>query len=482
MPDEDHKTSAVPLPPPSVVWGDESEAVAAALEWARARTVRASDPKTTARPPEELAEEVAEEVGEVITPEGIGAQRAMQIFTEILEPATRSQDDPMNLAYIPAAPTRASVAFDEAVASANIFGGLWETGAGAIFAENQVLTWITDMLGWPRSSGGCFVSGGTAGNLSAIAAARESWRTRHGRPEGGFKLACSSTAHSSVRSAARLLDMEVVPIPVDERDHLTGAAVADALASDPSIVAVVASAGSTNAGVVDDIDDVADAAHAHGAWVHVDGAYGGAGLCAPSAQDRFRGVEKVDSFTVDPHKWLFAPYDCCALVYRNPAQALATHSQHAEYLDNAERGKQNPADLAAHLTRRTRGLPLWYSLAVHGTDRYTQAVEMSLSTARAVAAGIKERSFLRLLREPELSIVVFDRPGWDWDDYVTWSNRLARDGVILCVPTRHKGAPALRLAFVNPETKAEHVLAILDSLAGSPDEANASPKHGPAGA
>lgn len=446
---------------PDGAWGDESDAVDAALTWARERTVRGTDPKTTARPPEELARAV----GEVITPGGIGAERAMRIFAEILEPATRSQDDPMNLAYIPAAPTRAAVAFDEAVASANIFGGLWETGAGAIFAENQVLAWLTGLLGWPASAGGAFVSGGTAGNLSALATARESWRARHGRPAGGFKLACGATAHSSVRSSARLLDMDVVPVPVDGRDHLTGAAVARVLADDPAVVAVVASAGSTNAGIVDDLSDVADAAHARGAWVHVDGAYGGAALLAPSARERFAGVEKVDSFTVDPHKWLFAPYDCCALVYRDPRPALATHSQHGEYLGAVERGKQNPADLAAHLTRRVRGLPLWYSLAVHGTDRYTAAVETTMTTAREVAAGIADRPFLRLLREPELSIVVFDRPGWGWDELEAWSQRQARAGVILCVPTRHHGQPALRLAFVNPATRADAVLEVLDSLA-----------------
>lgn len=465
--DNEHEnvTSSARRRPPSKVWGDESDAVSAALEWAATRTVSASDPKTTARTPEELAADV----GDVITPEGLGATEAMRIFSEILAPATRAQDDPLNLAYIPAAPTRAAVAFDEVVASANIFGGLWESGAGAIFAENQALAWLVGLLGWPAEAGGCFVSGGTAGNLSALAAAREAGRARlGGRPDGGFKLACSATAHSSVASSARLLDMDVVSVPVDADDHLTGPAVAAALDADPNIVAVVASAGSTNAGIIDDLAGIAEAAHDHGVWVHVDGAYGGAALCAPSVRDRFHGIEQVDSFTVDPHKWLFAPYDCCALLYRDPTRALATHSQHAAYLDSTERGKQNPADLAAHLTRRTRGLPFWFSLAVHGTDKYSRAVEMCLATAREVADGIDRAEHLRLLRTPELSVVVFDRPGWSWDDYSAWSHRLAVDGVILCTPTRHHGDPALRLAFVNPETEADQVLAILQTLADDP--------------
>src|SRR5690606_3758638 len=146
---------------PSEVWGDEREAVSLALRWAASHTTVATDPKTTAR----SAEELQAEVGATITEDGIGAARAMELFDEVLLPATRSSEDPMNLAYIPAAPTRAAVAFDTVVSAANVFGGIWENGAGAIFAENQVLRWLADLLGWPADAAGVFVSGGTQGNL-----------------------------------------------------------------------------------------------------------------------------------------------------------------------------------------------------------------------------------------------------------------------------------------------------------------------------
>ena len=457
---------------PSVVWGDESEAVTAALSWATSHTALAGDPKNSARPATELAALIAERLrsatnpaGDTITEDGIGAEQAMEIFTEVLLPATRASDDPMNLAYIPAAPTRAAAAFDTVVSAANVFGGIWEGGAGAIHAENQVLSWLAGLLGWPTEAGGTFVSGGTAGNLAALATARDhALRRRGGRPAAGWAVAMAASAHSSNASSARLLDMDVVEVPADADGRLTGPALADVLAAHPNVCAVVASGGTTNAGVVDDIAGIVEAARPLDVWVHVDGAYGGAALLAPSARHLFDGIEQADSFIVDPHKWLFAPYDCCALVYRDPQPAVLAHAQHAPYLDAIDRGESNPSDLAAHLSRRTRGLPLWYSLAVHGTAKYAQAVERCLASARAVAAAIEASEHLRLLREPMLSVVLFDRPGWADEDYHRWSQRAAKDGTILCIPTRYRGETVLRLAFLNPETDPQRVIEVLEEL------------------
>ena len=128
--------------------------------------------------------------------------------------------------------------------------------------------------------------------------------------------------------------------------------------------------------MIDDLAAVADVCAELDTWMHVDGAYGGAALAAPSVRDRFAGVEAADSFIVDPHKWLFAPFDSCALLYRDPEIGRQAHTQHAEYLDvlHADHGDPDPtarewnaSDYAHHLSRRARGLPLWFSLATHGT-------------------------------------------------------------------------------------------------------------------
>lgn len=437
-------------------WGDESSIVDDVVALIERRIVMASDPKTTARP----ASELAAEAGRTITAAGLGSAEVLRVFEDILAPATRAQDDPNNLAYIPGAPTDAARAFDAAVSSFNIFAGMWESGAGAIFAENEALAWLVELLGWPESAGGCFVAGGTMGNLSALVTARSYVRRKRG-PDAARAILCTVDAHSSIVGAAKVMDSEVIVVDEDDRGHLTGAAARAVLAAHPEVFAIVASAGTTNGGVVDDIAGLAEVSDEFDVWLHVNGAYGGAGLAAPSVRARYAGIERAHSFIVDPHKWLFAPYDCCALVYRDVAEARAAHAQHASYLDVIDRDVWNPADLAVHLSRRARGLPFWFSLAVHGTDRYTAAIERTLLTARELADGIRETPTLELLLPPELSVLIFERPGWTDEDYRRWSSRLAHEGLLLCLPTQWQGRTALRLAVVNPATRADHVMDIL---------------------
>jgi glutamate/tyrosine decarboxylase-like PLP-dependent enzyme len=167
---------------------------------------------------------------------------------------------------------------------------------------------------------------------------------------------------------------------------------------------------------------------------------------------------------VDPHKWLFAPYDACALVYRNPELAKQVHSQHASYLDTLKDDNWSPSDYAIHLTRRTRGLPFWFSLAAHGTDAYTVAMEQTLTVAQEAAELVRAHPNLQLLLEPELSIVAFTRNGWTSADYQKWSDQLLADQVGFIPPSAHKGQPILRFAIVNPWTKISDISMILDSL------------------
>ena len=448
------------------VWGDETTIAAAAVALASRRISKPSDPKTTARP----ASELLADAGQTVTPEGLGADEALRIFEDVFAPATRAQDDPMNLAYVPAAPTRAALAFDAVVSSYNIFAGTWESGAGAVFAENQALAWLVELLSWPKTAGGCFVAGGTTGNLSALVTARQFARNQLGRhPVGQWRLACTPQAHSSVLAAASVLDAEVVVVPENKQGQMTGEALRATLMKSRDVFAVVASAGTTNGGVIDDLAGVANICERFGAWFHVDGAYGGAALAAPSVRNLFNGIERADSFIVDPHKWLFATYDCCALLYRQPELARAAHAQKAGYLDAIDREVWNPWDYGVHLTRRARGLPFWFSLATHGTNRYAAAIEQTLATARAVAQGIQAIPQLSLLAEPTLSVVLFERPGWDDLTYRRWSRRLALEGRILCIPTLWRGRTALRLAFVNPATEADRVLEVLAETTQDPD-------------
>jgi glutamate/tyrosine decarboxylase-like PLP-dependent enzyme len=368
------------------------------------------------------AEDLFNEVGNTITAKGLGGHEALQVFTNVLAKACISTDHPRNLAFIPSAPSEYANLFDLVVGASALYGGSWQEGAGAVFAENQAIQWLIDLAGLPATAGGVFVQGGT-----------------------------------------------ILKIPVDSRGKLQGSAVAEAIdhlhaTTDSQVFAVVATSGTTNLGIIDDLKGLSKAAHDRGIWFHVDGAYGLAALCAPSVRKDFDGIENADSFIVDPHKWLFAPYDACALVYRNPDLAKQAHSQHASYLDTLKDDNWSPSDYAINLTRRTRGLPFWFSLAAHGTDAYAEAMEQTLSVAQQAAELVRKHPNLELLCEPELSIVAFTRKGWASADYQKWSDRLLEDQVGFIPPSSHNGQPILRFAIVNPWTKITDIQIILDRL------------------
>jgi glutamate/tyrosine decarboxylase-like PLP-dependent enzyme len=414
------------------------------------------------------AEDLFNEVGNTITARGLGGHEALEVFTSVLAKACISTDHPRNLAFIPSAPSEYANLFDLVVGASALYGGSWQEGAGAVFAENQALRWLSDLAGLPATAGGVFVQGGTIGNLSALVVARAEARKKY--PDATrWVIACSEEAHSSIVTAANVMDVDVLKVPVAANGKLLGESVASEIdllhtTTTHRVFAIVATAGTTNLGIIDDLKGIAKVAKESGIWFHVDGAYGLAALCAPSVRPHFDGIEAADSFIVDPHKWLFAPYDACALIYREPELARQVHSQHASYLDILKDGAWSPSDYAIQLTRRTRGLPFWFSLAAYGTDAYAEAMEHSLTVAQQAAQLVQAHPNLELLCEPELSIVAFTRKGWVASDYQKWSDELLADQVGFIPPSSHHGQPILRFAIVNPWTKISDIELILKRL------------------
>ena len=449
------------------VSGETSRLVDLVLDYSRRRMLSSDTPldKPSAQ------SELQRLAGQTIDERGIGAARALSLFEHVLAPACITTDHPGYLSFIPTAPTKAAIAFDLVVSASALYGGSWLEGAGAVFAENQVLSWLAHEFGLPATAGGVFVQGGTLGNLSALVAAREQARTlaqeRGPDAPGRWKIVCSAEAHSSIASAARVMDVDVVPVSPGDDGMLRGDAVRAALEEHgASVFAVVATAGSTNFGIVDDLASIAALKDEHEFWLHVDGAYGLAAMLSPLARDRFAGVERADSVIVDPHKWLFAPFDACALIYRDPETGRRAHTQHAEYLDTlTETSEWSPSDYAAHLTRRPRGLPLWFSLATHGASAYREAISHSIQLARDIADEISAREGFRLVREPQLSVVVFERDGWTKADYDRWSANLLDEQRAFVTPSSHAGRTNTRFAIVNPTTTFERLRDILDTMA-----------------
>jgi glutamate/tyrosine decarboxylase-like PLP-dependent enzyme len=398
-----------------------------------------------------------------ISAAGLGAERAARLLLDTVIPSSIQIDHPRYLAFIPSAQAPAAALADLLLSVNSIYGGSWLEGSGLVHAENEALSWLAALAGLPDTAGGCFVQGGTNGNLSALHAARTTTRQAGG---AATRVAISAEVHSSVRSMLRVMDAGTLEVP---GDRLTGAALRAALdADDDGVFAVVATAGTTNLGIVDDLAGIAEVCRGRSLWLHVDGAYGLAALCAPSARDRLAGIEHADSFIVDPHKWLFSPFDCCALVYREPALARAAHRQHASYLEAlyADDDAYNPSDYGVHLTRRARGLPFWFTLAVHGTDAFTQAVEGTLAVTRAVAEQIRARPELELLLEPELSVLVFRRLGWQAADYERWAADLRASQTAFVMPTTVHGETVARIALVNPRTTLADLQTLLDRMGG----------------
>ncbi len=407
----------------------------------------------------------------MLTADGNDPDKVLEVYADILAPSVISADSPRFLGFIPAAPTKAALLFDMLISCASIQGTSWLEAAGAIQAENQVLRLIADRAGLPASAGGCFVAGGSAGNLSALVVAREVAKRKAGPAAAGrrWRVAVGADAHSSVISTLRILEMDALTVHTDDH-RVTGAALRAALEADgdpSSVAAVAATAGTTNAGIVDDLAGIAAVAKAHGLWFHVDGAYGGAGLFAPSVRQAYDGIEHADSLIVDPHKWLFAPFDCAGLIYRNPPLARSVHKQDASYLDVIHENptEWNPADYAYHLTRRARGMPLWFSLAVHGVAAYTAAIEAAIGLARETAADIRGRDYLELIREPDLSVVLFRRRGWSPAQYAQWADQLLSDQVAFLPPSAWEGETVARLAFLHPHTPMSLVRQVLDRMA-----------------
>lgn len=445
---------------------EQAAIVDSVLDYSRRRMLAKDVPLDKPLAPAELRRLA----GRTITDEGLGNNRALAVFEHILAPACLTASHPRYLSFIPTAPTTAAIAFDLVVSASGLYGGSWLEGAGAVHAENEVLSFLAGEFGFPQGAGGVFVQGGTIGNLSALVAARDAAKRR--LSEAGkalpsrWKLVCSAEAHSSNKSAAKVMDVDTIAVPAGSDGKLHADAVRAALEEHgDAVFAVVATTGSTNFGIIDDIKGIAALKDDFDFWLHIDGAYGLTGILAPEARHQFSGVERADSAIVDPHKWLFAPYDCCALIYRDPETGRRAHTQHAEYLDTlTESDDYSPSDYSIQLTRRPRGLPLWYSLATYGVQAYRDAVSSTLQLTQRIAEEIRNRPGFTLVRDPQLSVVVFERDGWEREDYARWSDGLLDEQFAFVVPSSHGGRPNTRFAIVNPLTTFEDLVQILETM------------------
>jgi aromatic-L-amino-acid/L-tryptophan decarboxylase len=389
---------------------------------------------------------------------------------------------PAFFAFIPGSGTWPSAMGDLVASAANVYAGSWMESAGPSQVELEVLRWFGEWLGLPESAGGVLVSGGSAANATALACARE---TIAGAMAPDLVAYVADQAHSSLARAARILGFgpaQVRVLPVDDDHRLRPRALAGAMEADVAArlrpLFVSASGGSTNTGAVDPLPELAAIAHEHGAWFHVDAAYGGFAVLTERGRSQLTGIELADSVTLDPHKWLYQPYECGCLIVRDGRLLEDAFAITPDYLRDAAAaaGEVNFADRGPQLTRTSRALKIWMSIQYFGLDAFRAAIDSSLDLAAHACRRIEESPTLELAAVPSLSVVCFRRRFGDDEEERNAGlvAALERSGLGLVSSTRVRGRYAIRLCPLNHTTTADDVERVLSFLeSAEPESATA---------
>lgn len=399
-------------------------------------------------------------------------------------------DHPRFLAFIPGSGTWPAALADFVASACNVYAGSWMESAGPSQVELEVLSWFKDWVGYPADAAGSLTSGGSAANMTALACAREA---KAGAMRDDLVLYVSDQAHSSIARAARILGFrpdQVRVLPSDAQLRLAPATLEAALEADlragRAPLAVSANAGATNTGAVDQLPELAEVCRRHGAWLHVDAAYGGFAVLSERGRAEVRGLELADSLTLDPHKWLYQPFECGCVLVREGGLLRSAFELTPDYLADAQADpdETNFGDLGLQLTRTSRALKVWVSIQAFGLDAFRAAVERSLELAEHAETRVRESEHLELAAPRSLGIVClrrrFDIAGEGGHERrnAALAAALETAGVGLVSSTRLHGRYALRLCILNHTTAREDVDAVLDFLEReTPPERR--PEHAP---
>jgi glutamate/tyrosine decarboxylase-like PLP-dependent enzyme len=395
--------------------------------------------------------------------DGVDAVEAMTTLVDVALAHMQHGDHPRYFARVPGPSSFAGVLGDWLGTGFNAIAASWSGGSGTATLELVTLDWLRELLGLPVGTEGVMTSGGSAANMTALAAARAT--------TGSGVCYLSDQTHASIPRALRVLGFPADHIRVLESDHafrLPPAALAAAVRDDRAAGRrpgfVVASAGTTNTGAVDPLPDLADLCRSEGLWFHVDGAYGAAaGLCAAGRRS-LAGLELADSLVVDPHKWLFQPYDLGCVLVRRPGVLERAFRMTPDYLADVM-GHDEEVDLrdrGMELTRRARAVKLWLSFRVYGVRRLAEAVGHGIALAEHAQRLIEADERWEVVTPAQLGIVTFARRDADGDELHSLAADVARDGYAALTSTRLRGRPVLRLCTINPRTTNADVASTLE--------------------
>jgi aromatic-L-amino-acid/L-tryptophan decarboxylase len=411
------------------------------------------------------APELRAELGGPV-PEGPGdADAALDVLTRVALTHVQRAHHPRYFARIPSPAAFAGVLGDWLATGHNVIATSWRGSAGPITVELVVCEWLASLCGLPPETEGILLSGGSIASLTALAAARA-----HAGPGVAY---LSDQTHASLPRALEVLGFppeDVHVLPADAGQRLDAGAVAAAVADDrragrrPGFV--LATAGTTNTGAVDPLDTLADLCAAEGLWLHVDGAYGAAATLAPEGRAALPGLERADSLVLDPHKWLFQPYDAGCLLVRHPGVLSAAYAMAPDYLaDTRGDGEVNLRDRSPELSRRSRALKLWLTFRIHGLAGLRAAIARGLALAREAQALIEADPRLEVVTPAQLGIVTFALRDAEPGEHALRAARLGASGYADVTSSVVGDRAVLRLCTINPTTTRADLEGTLERLA-----------------
>ena len=403
--------------------------------------------------------------------DGRTAEAALAYLDRCVDRPGITTASPRFMGYVPGGGLFHSAIGDFLAAASNKYAGFAPAAPGAVRLENATTAWLARAIGFPETAAGTLTSGGSMANLTAIVAAREARDD-----EGGGAVYMSSTAHHCIEKALRIAGRRRAPlrfVPTDERHRMRADRLEALLARDEAEGVrpwlVVASAGTIDTGAVDPLADIADLCERHGAWFHVDGAYGGLFMLCEEGRAALGGIERADTVALDPHKTLFLPYGTGAVVARDGRTLLEAFSASADYIRPfAETGVgPSPGDLSPELTRHFRALRLWLPLQLAGVRAFRSAQSEKIALARYFHERLSATPGWEVGPPPDLSIVAFRyRPASGEADGFNRRllQRLQEEGRVFLSGTRIDGADWLRCAILSFRTHVEHVDETLEVL------------------
>jgi glutamate/tyrosine decarboxylase-like PLP-dependent enzyme len=382
------------------------------------------------------------------------------LFQEVL-PYGMRPDHPRFFARIPGPSNFVSVLADAAATGVNAFAGSWTSGSGVSAVELVVLDWLRELCRLPEGADGVLVSGGSVGSLVALAVARTA-RFGDRAPDDAVAYV-SSEGHASIPRALRVLGVRYEVVPARDDCRLAAEDVRSAVEADRAAgrkpFCIVATAGTTSTGAVDPLEELSDL----GLWLHVDGAYGApAVLCGALG-----GLEHADSLVLDPHKWLFQPYETGCVLMREGGLLERTFAMSGVYLRDTVGEEVNFRDRTVQLTRAARALKLWLSIRVFGVAAFREAVAHGIALAEHAERQLRAREGWEVVSPAQLAIVCFRREG---ADQTRLAAAMVEDGYAAPSTTEVDGRVALRLCTINPRTTFEEIdrtIERMEALSGS---------------